>query len=270
MLIMNDKVEDSATSKAIEMLWESLVDLGHPESVAELLQVCSDQNREWGSSASLKAKNSLKAALLENQKGQCAYCRRRIKNELGHVEIDHILPKSAKGDIARSASNNEVDRFCTQGYPQFTFEGKNLILTCKRCNNKKGSYDSRRNRSTAADLNYSLNSNNYLWVHPYIDKYSEHISIHEGLLYKNPSKSKKGDALMRICKLDEIAATEVLARDLSSKSSANYIKAILLLLGKVDEIGWELLIESVIRAFPQVDPSIIVKKVEEFKIASED
>jgi len=186
------------------------------------------------------------------------------------VEIDHILPKSAKGNIARSASNNEADRFCTQGYPQFAFEIKNLILTCKRCNNKKGSYDSRRNRSIAVDPVYALNSDYYLWVHPYTDQYSEHISLYKGLIYTPLHGSIKGDALIRICKLDSIAAVEKLARGLAAKSAASYIKAIMKLLGSVDEIGWENLTDSVVHAFPEIDRVIIEKKVEEYQRASEN
>jgi 5-methylcytosine-specific restriction endonuclease McrA len=267
---MSEDVGDDAESKAVGILWEGLVNFDHPEELSELLQECADQNREWGSSASQNAKNSLKKTLLVNQKGQCAYCRRRIKDELGHVEIDHILPKSAKGDIVKSTSNIEADRFCTQGYPQFSFEKKNLILTCKRCNNKKGSYDSRRNRSIVAGATYALNADYYSWVHPYTDQYSEHISLHKGLIYTPLNGSTKGDTLIRICKLDSIAAVEALARNLTAMSADGYTKAIMKLLGNVDEIGWEGLTDSIIQAFPEINPAIIEIKVDEFKKASGD
>ncbi|WP_005624830.1 HNH endonuclease [Tritonibacter mobilis] len=265
---MNEDVGDDAEKNGVGILWEGLVNFEHPDELSELLQECLDQNREWGSSASQHAKVSLRKTLLVAQKAQCAYCRRRIKDELGHVEIDHILPKSAKGDIAKSTSNAEADRFCTQGYPQFSFEKRNLILTCKRCNNKKGSYDSRSNRSIAADPGYTLNSNYYSWVHPYTDQYSEHISLHKGLIYTPLNGSIKGDALIRICKLDSISAVEALARELIAKSAGGYIKAIMKLLGGVNETGWEVLTDSVIEAFPDIDPDIIARKVDEFRRAS--
>lgn len=265
---MNEDVRDDAENKAVGILWEGLINFEHPEELSKLLQECVDQNREWESSASQHAKDTLRKILLVAQKAQCAYCRRRIKDELGHVEIDHILPKSAKGDVARRISNAEADRFCTQGYPQFAFEKRNLILTCKRCNNKKGSYDLRLNRSIAADPAYILNSNYYSWVHPYTDQYSEHISLYKGLIYTPLNRSIKGDALIRICKLDSIAAVESLARELIAKSADGYVKAIMNLLGGVDETGWENLTDSVIEAFPDIEPQIIERKVDEFRRAS--
>lgn len=267
---MNDVKIGNDKDPLIPILWEDLANLNHPGDILVLLQECVDQSRDWGSSACDGAKNALKSILLDSQRAQCAYCRRRIKAEVGHVEIDHILPKSAKGDIARGASNSESDRHCTPGYPQFTFEVRNLILTCKRCNNKKGSYDSRRDRSIPALPAYELDSNCYIWVHPYIDRYSDHILLHKGLIYIPRNISDKGDALIRTCKLDSIAAVEVLARDLVTRSSRDYIDAIMKLLGEVDKIGWEVLTDAVIDAFPKIDSNIIEKRVEQIRRACEE
>lgn len=267
---MNDIEIIGNDDALVPLLWDHLADLNHPEATLNLLQECSDQNRDWGHSASEGAKVALKALLLVSQKGQCAYCRRRIKAEAGHVEIDHILPKSAKGDAERSTSNAELDRYCTLGYPQFTFEVRNLILTCKRCNNKKGNYDSRGDRSIPAHPVYAMVSDYYIWVHPYMDRYSDHIRLHKGLIYVPFNGSIKGNALIRTCKLDSVAAVEALARDLAAKSSRDYIRAITKLIGEVDEVGWEALTDAVIIAFPHIDSESIERSVEQFKRACGD
>jgi 5-methylcytosine-specific restriction endonuclease McrA len=140
-------MREGEAEEAVPQQWESLSQYDFSEATVQLLAECTQQGRAWSSSSNDAAKTLLKEELFVNQKFKCAYCRRIIKNEAGHVEIDHILPKGQFGDAAKRQSNLANERHCTHGYPQFSYHPRNLILTCKRRNNKKGTYDSRSNES---------------------------------------------------------------------------------------------------------------------------
>ncbi|WP_426390321.1 HNH endonuclease [Variovorax sp. R-27] len=163
-------------------------------------------------------------AALDAQNWQCAYCLREIlRNELGHRELDHVLPKSQKPkdgfDAARSISNNFEDRRHTAGYGLFRYEPKNLVIACKRCNSFKGSHDCLADRSMTLK-SYPIRGQDFEWIHPYYDDHSEHISLVNGALFKVVNASKKGQAVIRACGLDR---TEELTRRLIDKHVARAI-----------------------------------------------
>jgi 5-methylcytosine-specific restriction endonuclease McrA len=61
----------------------------------------------------LKSRATKIAALMESQKGKCAYCR--VKLDRSTLNVDHIVPRALRG-------GNEI---------------ANLQLTCWGCNNAK-------------------------------------------------------------------------------------------------------------------------------------
>lgn len=145
-----------------------------------------------------------RGALLNAQKHRCAYCDRRIvRNEVGHREVDHILPKSQrpkkKFDHIKAANNQLKTRRTTRGYPAFQYTPENLVVACKRCNSYKGSYDGLANRATAPAV-YPSNSADFEWVHPHLDVYGHHIALIEGL-YTVVNNSPKGAAVLHACGL---------------------------------------------------------------------
>ncbi|POO54316.1 hypothetical protein CPJ18_02105 [Agrobacterium rosae] len=225
-------------------------------------------NRQWTSEAAavLDAKSQLKAILLHAQNGKCAYCRRAIRDEPGHVEIDHILPKSAHGtDSANWVSNERICRKDTCGYAGFTFFAHNLALTCKRCNNKKGTYDPRRDRSIPASADYVLDADYYEWVHIYAHDYADHIRILEGLIYQVVDGSANGDAVISVCLLDEIAAVEKAAAELRVKNADTIGIGIGNLLSQVQAAGWDFIINLVAAEHPDIPISEVEAVAEKFK-----
>jgi len=226
--------------------------------------------RPWSSTAHAAAKTKLKSALLAFQKGRCAYCRRFIRDEVGHLEIDHILPKASFGDPLDWGSNDNELRKSTAGYPAFTFVPFNLALTCKRCNNKKGTYDCRVDRSAAASSFYNLDSQFYSWLHPYLDSYPEHITLVEGMIYQATLGSAKGSRVIEVCRLDKLAAVERLAAQVKTKNARAIGKAIGLLLEMVDHYGWDLIADVVQERFPEASMDYIWKRIEAFKVAMTD
>ncbi|MFM0389310.1 hypothetical protein [Paraburkholderia dipogonis] len=120
--------------------------------------------------------------------------------------MDHILPKSqspSKGFDADVASNGTFDvRRHTTGYPAFTFEPENLAIACKRCNSHKGTFDPLMNRA-AVPAKYPKKSSSFLWVHPFYDRYENHIDIQDGGIYVKKNNSEKGNTVIKACGLDK-------------------------------------------------------------------
>ncbi len=245
------------------MYWEDLSSFRPSADLMDALQECQLSGRSWSSQLNNNAKELLQKELLRAQKWRCGYCRRKIANENGKRELDHILPKAASQVTVRSNSNATADRRRTNGYPFFTFTIWNLVLTCKRCNTKKGTYDSRLNRVAPVHSThfYSLDPGEFEWIHPFLHQYSQHINIRENVVYEVCNGSANGEAVIRECKLDEIAAVEVAAREAVLTDNTNCLRAIGELIANVELIGQQNLINQVSDAFLGVDKQIIERTV---------
>jgi len=135
----------------------------------------------------------LRAELIKHQGSACAYCRRKISEELGLHDLDHVLPKG----IAL--------------YARFTYERMNLVASCKRCNRNKLDIDVLKNGPLAAGASYPLEPDDYLWVHPYVHRYSSHIRIREGLLFEAKGTAiqrARANAVIKACGLKTLAGVE--------------------------------------------------------------
>lgn len=134
-------------------------------------------------------KESLKRFLTVQQKNTCAYCRLPIFYRM-KKPIEHIIPKGT--------------------YPQFTFEVRNLTLTCDYCNTKKNDKDTlaislRERYRRHNERQYPSTSNDFLIVHPHFDDYFIHIDISDtGYVGKTP----KGSFTVRECGLFETKLVE--------------------------------------------------------------
>lgn len=175
-----------------------------PESI--LTEVENLKSEKWNSE--LKAIIKYRTALLAAQNYRCAYCTHKIERDIvGYRELDHILPKSQcpsdKFDDTIASSSIQKDRRHTRGYHQFRYAPMNLVVSCKRCNSFKGSYDPLANRAAPAPTAYPSKTDDFEWVHPHFDDYDKFIEIKEGLLYEAKDGSKKGTAVIKACGLDK-------------------------------------------------------------------
>ena len=150
---------------------------------------------------------SYRARLLELQNSRCAYCLGPIEsNANGHLELDHILPKLARGtDPKKMVSNLFDDRWVTKGYANFTYEPKNLVIACRACNTAKGTFDPLKERAvditkypTGATVNKLIT-----WYHPHFHEYARHIERTPEWTFLKCSD--EGDFTIRACKLDILA-----------------------------------------------------------------
>jgi 5-methylcytosine-specific restriction endonuclease McrA len=234
-----------------------------PKAVLDCFSAALAQGVDWKDAAAKAAKNALIEHLMEVQESRCAYCKRLIKNEIGLLEIDHILPQAARGKVAaRKISNKRKDRRVTDGYYAFRFEPTNLILTCKRCNHRKGSYDCRRDRSTAIGAAYPTTAADFEWVHPVHHDFSDHIALLSEFVFQEIPGSN-GSAVIDACQLAGIEALEARARELRLRGIKDVNKLILtLMLGDLPDDD---IVDTVMQQFPKAADQQIRKSVRAYR-----
>ena len=148
---------------------------------------------DWTKRTLSVLRTRLRAEVIRSQGSACAYCRRKISEELGLHDLDHILPKGVAP------------------YARFTYERMNLVASCKRCNRNKLDLDVLKNGPLAAGASYPLGSDDYLWVHPYVHRYSSHIRIREGLFFEargTACQRARANAVINACGLKTLAGAE--------------------------------------------------------------
>jgi hypothetical protein len=156
------------------------------------------------------------------QNNRCCYCRRALLFNRGLVEIEHIIDKGSK----------------TSRYSRFTFEPKNLALSCKDCNNNKGR-KAVLNIALKNAAPYPNKTGSYIWVHPHLHAYSDHILIHTGWVYEAKNGSPEGIRLIKNCMLHKLQGKESSNRMVIVEGAANYRQAILQAAAYADEAGLE-------------------------------
>lgn len=172
----------------------------------------------------------LRKQLLIAQNYKCVYCRRPIVlDEVGHRDLDHILPKSQnpeKDFDAALATRNEYEyRRHTSGYGIYMYTARNLALSCKICNATKGSFDPLFDRVVVPPA-LPFGKNAYRWVHPYYDVYSDHIHILEGFIYQSITP-EQGQYVISACGLDTLTGLSARILDAMVLSSEDLSDAML-------------------------------------------
>lgn len=175
---------------------------------------------DWDHSSFYWFKKMLHKRLRLRQKDRCCYCRRALLFNKGVVEIEHIVDKgSGKGR-----------------YKRFTFEIRNLALSCKDCNNAKGTKSVLSATLLPVDP-YPATANAFAWVHPHFHKYSEHIIIHKGWVYEARNGSAQGYAVIDKCFLKDLPAKEHANRRVLVEGASDLKDAVSKAVGMVGEVG---------------------------------
>ncbi|MBB4057334.1 MULTISPECIES: HNH endonuclease [Pseudomonas] len=210
-----------------------------------ILAYFTGAHKEW-TKANLKlVRDSVRKYLLRVQRHQCAYCRRGLSAEIGRNEIDHVVAKALPG-MAR-----------------FTYEHSNLVATCKRCNWLKRNYDV-LTRSLLPTDDYPLAVADYRWIHPYIHRYSDHIEIISGYLYRevgDAASKARGKKVIDICKLNSLGSVESRRMFEMAQASESHHSAIMHLVSDNTKLDIQQLAKIVRRARPAfrklTEPEII-------------
>ncbi len=130
-----------------------------------------------------RLKDSIKRKLSVIQYPHCIYCG--IHTELvGNLQRDHIAPKEI--------------------YLEFIFEAENLVLACAGCNGfiKKNNFDtiSRYNKNDYTKCTFKI-------IHPYRDRFQDHLDFDENLFVKPKKYSRKGKLNISLFELDGVMQT---------------------------------------------------------------
>lgn len=112
-------------------------------------------------------KENIRDYLREKQKGRCAFCRMKLHEENATAEVEHVVNKGSRLD--------------------WMFLPQNMVLSCKLCNSSKGTKKALKDMTLS---DYPNDGEEFLFVNPYFDRYSEHIEI------KNDSKRPKTDLVI--------------------------------------------------------------------------
>lgn len=132
---------------------------------------CNDQDLS-------KIKKSIKTFYIEIQDYTCPYCQQKIVVEHNAIwDAEHIIPKDK--------------------HPKFLFSPLNLCVSCKDCNLAKLNKNVLKNPKRKT---LPTKSDDYIFIHPHLDKYEDHMKILKSSLFFIPLDSK-GKETIEICGL---------------------------------------------------------------------
>lgn len=152
---------------------------------------------DWSKAVFDSIKANIMAHLRLQQKNTCCYCKYPLGFDIKQVDIEHIIPKSE--------------------YERFTFETRNLALSCPGCNTKKSTKPVLKN----SIVNYPKNGNNVIIIHAHYDDYSNHIDIINDCVFV--AKSSKGSETITFCELFRLSTAEQKTKTYK-KSSPSVLK----------------------------------------------
>lgn len=121
-------------------------------------------------------KNHIREYMYYEQNCRCAYCRIELPIACCFLQREHIVPKTS--------------------HPKWMFEPRNLCFACDRCNNFKLDEEVLERPHT---IIYPTDSKAFFIVNPFLDKYSDHIELKEGIIYVG--KTRKGRFTIDTCHL---------------------------------------------------------------------
>lgn len=149
---------------------------------------------DWTKDVFSNIKKNIMVYLRFQQSNVCCYCKYPLGFDIKQVDIEHIIPKSE--------------------YEKFTFESRNLALSCPGCNTKKST-----NPVLHGSIkNYPKNGNNFTIIHAHYDEYSDHIDIINNCVFV--AKTKKGSYTILLCELFRLKIAEQKAKAFQTTSSS--------------------------------------------------
>jgi len=128
-------------------------------------------------------KENLREDMYEKQNELCAFCRIHVPLSCVPMHREHIVYKDE--------------------HPQWMFLPENLCIACPLCNEFKGTTEVLANPNTKT---YPRNGSGFKIIHPLYDRYSEHVDLIGGILYRG--KTDKGRFTIATCHLYRVKLAE--------------------------------------------------------------
>lgn len=144
-----------------------------------------DQSGDYWSADEVKpVKAAIKAHYIAEQKRVCCYCAGDLgTSNQGNWDCEHVIARST--------------------HPRWLFTPGNLAVACKDCNLAKSDEPVLANKRRKT---WPTRSTDYVIVHPYLDRYDDHIRW-VGTVPR-PNGSLKGKNTIYMCDLLRFAADE--------------------------------------------------------------
>lgn len=156
-------------------------------------------------------KENLRDDMYEKQNKKCAYCRIHVAKGCDPMHREHIVYKDE--------------------HPQWMFLPENLCLSCFWCNNWKSTTEVMVDPQAE---NYPKNGDGFKIIHPFYDKYSDHIELIGDVLYRG--KTEKGVFTINTCHLYRVdLAEERVDMKMLSENKGNIIAELVYLLTLSDK-----------------------------------
>ena len=150
---------------------------GEKKAIAEL-EAKGLAPKNWNSKKKdvVSFKKNLREDMYEKQNKLCAYCRIHVPLACDPMHREHIVHKDA--------------------HPQWMFLPQNLCIACSVCNSYKGTKEVLVNKNIEE---YPKDGRGFNIIHPMYDRYSDHIELVGGILYRG--KTPKGRFTIDTCHL---------------------------------------------------------------------
>lgn len=174
------------------------------DSEMQIIDTHFQTHTDWEKGIFRDIKKEIVSYLRVQQSNVCCYCKYPLGFDIKQVDIEHIVPKSE--------------------YENFTFESKNLALSCPPCNTKK----STKSVLSRQVVNYPTNGIKFKIIHAHYDEYSNHIEIVNNIIFI--PKSTKGSETITFCELFRLRTVEKRAKEFQ-KSSPSLINQLVSELG---------------------------------------
>lgn len=145
-------------------------------------------------------KENLRLDMYNKQNELCAFCRIHIPYACVPMHREHIVYKNK--------------------HPQWTFLPENICVACPSCNGFKGTTEVLVNPQTKI---YPKDGNGFNIIHPLYDRFSDHIELLGGVLYRG--KTDKGIFTIDTCHLYRIELAEERANQKMYKENKGSIIA---------------------------------------------
>ena len=160
--------------------------------------------RSWTDKELDSFKENMRNYLHKKQNGLCAFCRMKIHEENATAELEHFVNKNSRLD--------------------WMFLPHNLVLSCKLCNSSKSTKKSLKDMTVT---DYPTDGEEFLFVNPYFDRYSEHIEIKNDILYMGITD--KGKYTVKACHLNRPRLTIARAEKVIKDSAQGFVSVFLLI-----------------------------------------
>lgn len=149
------------------------------QALVDTFNAQQDQEKDpkyWDTEVVNRVRAEIKDHYIEEQRRRCCYCNREYPTANKAIwDGEHIIAKNLA--------------------PNFMFEPRNLVASCKDCNIAKGDDEVRVNPRRKS---FPDRSQHYIIVHPRFDNYSDHIRWYGDVVR---ALTRKGSTLVTMCNL---------------------------------------------------------------------